>query len=134
MPSMGLVKVFEMLIGNLEGSANCHLDGLPGCHFCRRHLLNFHWMTRWRDKHETPCEAFWAAWLFHHCSHLPSKGKFHNYLPLNEAFVMKWSAFLGTISLSLQEQQIRDSEIMSERITLFDFSLTSDYFFSYCGI
>lgn len=29
-PSRGLVKVFEMFVGNLEESAKCRLDGLPG--------------------------------------------------------------------------------------------------------
>lgn len=65
------------------------------------------------------------------------EGKFHNCLPLCEAFVMKWSAFLGTMSPSLQEQEIRDSEIMSERITLLvilclkelPYFLTLGYFF-----
>lgn len=47
-------------------------------------------------------------------------GKFHNYLPINE--VMKWSAFLGTMSLYLQEQQICDSEIIFERISFFFFN------------
>lgn len=56
------------------------------------------------------------------------EGKFHYYLPLYEAFVMKWSALLGT--MSLQEQQICGSEIMSERIKFLDFFLTSGYFFS----
>lgn len=41
---------------------------------------------------------------------------------------MKWSAFLGTMSLYLQEQQICDSEIIFERIRFF---LTSGYFFPY---
>lgn len=89
--------------------------------FCRRHLLNFHQMTRRRDEHEPPHEAHWAAWLFHRCSHPPAEGKFHNYLPLNGAFVTKGAAFLGNMSPSLEGQQICDSEIISEWITLLDF-------------
>lgn len=77
-------------------------------------------MTRWRDKHEPPREAHWGAWLFHRHSHPPAEGKFHNYLPLNGAFVMKGAAFLGNVSPSLQERRICNSEVMSEWITLLD--------------
>lgn len=61
------------------------------------------------------------------------EGKFRYYLPLYEAFVMKWSALLGT--MSLQEQQICGSEIMSERIKFLDFFFNFRlFFFPNCAI
>lgn len=60
----GIVKVFEML-EIWRGVLNVIWMGSQDKYFCRRHLLNFYWMTGWSDKHKISCEALWAAWLFH---------------------------------------------------------------------
>lgn len=93
-------------VGNLEGCAECHLDGLPGQIFLQKASSKF----LLDDRLEWQTQNFlWSplgSMAFPHCSHLPTEGKFHNYLPLNETFLMKRSAFLGTMSPSLQEQDL----------------------------